>query len=156
MVEENGAQSNDERGRRAENDAGESQKDVVEEAIGIAKQAGETAREQAVQWSRSLLLEQKDRAAVEVERLAKAFKVTGEHLVAEDQKAVAAYAYEIARQLYRGARYIHTSDPQEIADDIGELARRQPSVFLGGAFAVGFILARFLRSSSPDREKQED
>jgi hypothetical protein len=36
-------------------------------------------------------------------------------------------------------------------DDVEGFARRQAGLFLGGAFALGFILSRFFKSSRPER-----
>ena len=38
--------------------------------------------------------------------------------------------------------------------DAEEFARRQPAVFIGAGVAVGFVLARFLKSSSERREAE--
>ena len=36
----------------------------------------------------------------------------------------------------------------ELLDLTTDFARRQPALFVGGAFACGFVLARFAKSSS--------
>jgi hypothetical protein len=46
------------------------------------------------------------------------------------------------------ARYLETADLQTVSRDVESFARRNPAVFVGGAFALGIILARFMKSSS--------
>jgi ElaB/YqjD/DUF883 family membrane-anchored ribosome-binding protein len=40
---------------------------------------------------------------------------------------------------------------EELVDRTTEFARRQPALFVGGAFAAGFLLARFAKSSAGTR-----
>ena len=48
------------------------------------------------------------------------------------------------------------ADVDELVGDVQRLARRQPAVFVGSAFAVGLISARFLKSSRNDRRSYDD
>lgn len=41
-----------------------------------------------------------------------------------------------------------------LARDAGQLARRQPAAFLGGAVAAGFILSRFMKASSEHQRNE--
>jgi hypothetical protein len=42
------------------------------------------------------------------------------------------------------------ADGRTIARDVENLARRQPALVFAGAFAIGLVAARFLKSSEPD------
>jgi hypothetical protein len=46
--------------------------------------------------------------------------------------------------------YLERTSIREMLDDGAQLARREPAIVLGGAFALGFLAARFLRSTPPD------
>ena len=87
-----------------------------------------------------------------------AFHRTSETLRGEDQARFADVADNVARQIDRVADYLRDSDGQTIARDIESLARRQPALVFAGAFAIGVLAARFLRSSAPPyrREFEED
>lgn len=47
------------------------------------------------------------------------------------------------------ANYFDRADLKEITRDIESYARRNPAIFLGSAFALGIMAARFLKSSPP-------
>lgn len=49
------------------------------------------------------------------------------------------------------AEYFDQHDLNSIYHDVEALARRNPAIFFGGAFAFGFFAARFLKSSNPPR-----
>lgn len=68
----------------------------------------------------------------------------------DEQQAAGEYVGKAAEQLDRLAHYIQTADPGEVADNIRNFARQRPAVFIGAAFALGVIGARFLKSSRRD------
>jgi ElaB/YqjD/DUF883 family membrane-anchored ribosome-binding protein len=59
----------------------------------------------------------------------------------------ARYAQTAAKKLEDVAHYFETKDLKSVGRDIEMYARRNPAVFLGGAFALGLLAARFLKSS---------
>jgi hypothetical protein len=56
-----------------------------------------------------------------------------------------------ARKIESAASYFESHDLNTMYRDVETLARRNPALFLGGAFALGFLAARFLKSSNPRR-----
>ena len=68
----------------------------------------------------------------------------------EQQNAAGEYVGKAAEQIDRLARYIQNADPNEVADNVRNFARQRPAVFIGAAFALGVIGARFLKSSRRD------
>ena len=64
-------------------------------------------------------------------------------------RIAADYSETAAEKLRTAADYFNTHDVNTMYRDVEGIARRNPAVFLSGAFALGFIAARFLRSSSP-------
>lgn len=101
--------------------------------------------------------------------------------VAENQKKVGAArlddiadvvhgaALELEKEMPRGAKYVHsaaskleaaaeklrTQNTDELLSGLGNLARRQPVTFFGGAVLAGFAISRFLKSSgAPERDGQ--
>jgi hypothetical protein len=59
------------------------------------------------------------------------------------------YSETAAQKLRSAADYFNTHDVETMYRDVEGIARRNPAVFVGGAFAIGFLAARFLKSSSP-------
>jgi hypothetical protein len=59
------------------------------------------------------------------------------------------YSETAAQKLESAARYLETTDWRELASDVEVQARRNPALFLGSAFVLGVLAARFLKSSPP-------
>src|SRR5690606_20210610 len=70
-----------------------------------------------------------------------------------DQADVGQYMRQMADQVDRFAGYLESRDVGEVMDQVEDFARRQPAAFIGGAFTLGLIGARFLKSS---RERLDD
>jgi hypothetical protein len=116
---------------------------VTEEARHQAKQAEQQAR--------SMVNSRKEDAAEQLDDIAQAFRETGNHLREHDNEAIARYTDSMADQVERFADYLHSGDYGRFISDAERLARRQPELFLGGAFTLGLLAARFFKSSSPRR-----
>jgi len=121
--------------------------ETVEGAKEKTKEATEQMKQEATQRARSLFTNQRNRAAERLEGVASAFRETGSHLREQHHQTVANYTEEIAAQVERFSGYIRERDVDQIVSEIENLARRQPPLFLGSTFAMGFLLARFLKSS---------
>ena len=57
------------------------------------------------------------------------------------------YADAAAQKLEQTARYFQNNDLKGMARDAEDYARRNPAIFLGGAFVLGVLAARFFKSS---------
>lgn len=111
----------------------------------------ETARhtaETAQRTARSALSTQKERAASTLDDVVEALHATGQQFREQDRSSVADLADRAADGVDRFARNLHDRDVGELVSEVENLARRQPEVVLGGAFVVGLLAARFLKSSS--------
>jgi hypothetical protein len=115
--------------------------DVKEQAGQMAERAGDMATSQAST--------QKDRAAEQLSGIASAFGQVSQQLRDSDQGSVANYADMAADQMRHFSDQLRQKDVRELLSDVERFAQRQPTVFLGGAFALGLLGARFLKSSSP-------
>ena len=60
----------------------------------------------------------------------------------------AKYSDSLARQIEQISNYFERNDVRAMVSDVEDFARKNPVVFIGGAFALGFLAARFLKSSS--------
>jgi ElaB/YqjD/DUF883 family membrane-anchored ribosome-binding protein len=64
-------------------------------------------------------------------------------------EAAAKYTDKAAQKVENVASYFETHNVREMARDLEGFARRNPAVFLGVAFGIGFLTARFLKSTTP-------
>jgi hypothetical protein len=103
-------------------------------------------REQAT----AQLSSQKDKATDGLGSVAQAVRQTTQHLRENQHETVAHYAEQAADQIERFSQGLRNKDVGELMNDAQRLARRQPALFVGGAFALGLLGARFLKSSSPE------
>jgi len=91
----------------------------------------------------------KARAADEIRRVADALRQTGEKLRGDDAGgAVGGYIDSAAGQVDRLSSYVRSTSMRDMVDNVERFARRQPTLFVGGAFVLGLLGARFLKSSS--------
>jgi hypothetical protein len=63
------------------------------------------------------------------------------------QPAIANAGRTAAEQADRLATYLQSTDAREIVHTVEDAARRQPLIFLGGAFIVGVAAARFMKAA---------
>lgn len=100
---------------------------------------------------RSLLEQQTGRAADQLGGVANALHKAAEQLNEENGGVVADYAEQAASRVERVADMLRDATVDDIVGEVEGFARRQPEVFIGAAFAIGFLAARFLKSSSDRR-----
>jgi hypothetical protein len=118
------------------------------EAAGQAMEQGGQILEQARGRAMSMLDERRNQVADSLIGVADALMASGHQLHRQDNHRPAEYLETIAGQVERLSDYVREQDLWSLADQAKSMARRQPELFLGGAFAVGFLVARFLKSSA--------
>ena len=91
--------------------------------------------------------EQKNRAADGLGGIADVFRNAGNELRNENE-TLAQYVDAASDQLRRFADTIRRRGVADMMDDVNRFARRNPAVFIGGAFIVGLGIARFLKASA--------
>jgi len=116
---------------------------VVDQAKEKAGELVGQAREQAKPRVES----QKQRAADSLGSTAHALRQTSRQLRDQEEGTIAQYAERAAGQVERFADYLREHDVNELIGETERFARRQPVLFVGGAFALGLLAARFLKSS---------
>jgi hypothetical protein len=89
----------------------------------------------------------KDQAAQTITRLAGSMRQISTDLEG-DQPAIAGVARTAAEQAERLATYVERTDTRQIIGSVEDAARRQPLLFLGGAFALGVVAARLLKAGT--------
>ena len=119
----------------------------AQQAVGQAQDAVGQMVGQVQEQATARLSGQLGRAAEGLSSLSQAMRSTGGQLREQDQATGAAYAEWVAEQTERAAGYLHGKDLDLLVEDVEAFARRQPALFVGGAFALGLLAARFLKSS---------
>ena len=92
---------------------------------------------------------QKERATDGLGTIAQAVRRSTEELRGGSHDTLAEYVEQAADQLERLSTHLKNRDVGELLRDAQQLARRRPVIFIGFAFALGLIGARFLKSSRP-------
>ncbi|MDQ2694398.1 MAG: hypothetical protein M3Z21_03280 [Pseudomonadota bacterium] len=105
--------------------------------------------EDAKSRGESLLAEQKRATADEVAGVAQALRKSAQEMHQQEHPPlITPYLERTADSIDRMASALRERDLNSLVRQVENFARRQPALFLGGAVAVGFLLARFLRSSA--------
>ena len=99
------------------------------------------------------LTTQKTRATEALGSVAAALRQSSQPLRDNNQETLADYAGKAADQLEQFSTRFRERDLTELMEDVNRFARRQPALFVGAAFAVGVLAARFLKSS-PDGQRR--
>lgn len=100
----------------------------------------------------SMLQDQQHFIASQVESVAGALHRTAEQLGTEDQEALAQYTGQAAAGLERLSHSLRDQDLNALVGQVEDFARRQPTAFIGSAALLGFLAARFLKSSAERRQ----
>jgi hypothetical protein len=124
------------------------------DAGGQVKEQAQEKLEQAKTQAMSKLRDGKTRMAGQVGTMAHALRSAGNEFRGEDQARLAEFTDSAAERVDRMGRYIDEHSVAEMLDDIERIARRAPTLFLGGAFAMGLLGARFLKTS--ERRRLQD
>ena len=60
----------------------------------------------------------------------------------------ASYVHDAASRLQDAAQRLHERGVEELLKDFNSFARARPTAFFGGAVLAGFMISRFLKSST--------
>jgi len=129
-------------------------KKTQEKAGHIAEQTREQASALAGQVQEKVkrtLDEQKGRGVEELSGLAQAVRQTSHQLRQQNKAGMARYAEQAAEQVDRVIHYVDSRDVGELLEEAETFARRHPEGFLGGAFVLGLMAGRFMKSTKERR-----
>lgn len=133
---------------------------VSSTASGILEKAKETASgtyDVVASQATNKIEERKGELSTGLRTLADTFRKTGIDLKGASQTTpltdmTARYTGTAANQIEKVAGYFERKDLKAMMRDTEGFARRNPAIFLGAAFALGMVAARFLKSSTPDAQ----
>ena len=108
----------------------------------LAERAADVGLKQADR-GREMAAEGIDKVAQTVRRLSTDMQT--------DQPQIANAALTAADQAEKVANYLRQTDARQIIGNVEDVARRQPLIFLGGAFLLGVAASRFIKAAAGDR-----
>lgn len=114
-----------------------------------AKTKASELKDKTQNETKDRLSEGKSKATGALEDVAGALHGAGDTLRDRDRDAFARYADTAADQVDQFARSVRDRSVGELLDEAQRFARRDPGLFVGGAFVLGIFGARFLKASAP-------
>ena len=117
-----------------------------------AKETAGQAYEAVTDKAATKLDEQKSTLSDGLTTVADSFRQVGQNLSSSKTEsglaeAAAKYTHSAAEKIEDVAGYFEGRSIREMARDLEGFARRNPAVFFGAAFGLGFLAARFLKST---------
>lgn len=146
------AERSSERIRMTARDVGESGRELAAEARDKMRALTEEARARATRFldSRRLMLAREVRGVCSsLSRTSERFRDDGE------QSWIAGYVDSASHGITAVADYFEQREPAQMLNDVRDVARNHPGIVLGGLFALGVAVGRFLTASEDDAEPHD-
>jgi hypothetical protein len=124
----------------------QAQQKVSETATAAKEQAKRTVTQVGEQAKTTVDSRMSD-VAQELGSVADVVRQTSQEVGGDNGQTVARYGERIAEQIEGMSSYLDEHGIEDVLNDVQDFARRQPAIFLGGAFMLGIVIGRFLRSS---------
>jgi len=122
----------------------------VRQAADQAREVVGQAMDMAQQQASDQVGSQLSRVSGSLTALSQAVDMAGDELRRRNEPMLAGAVDQAGQQVEQVAEYLRGSSLEQLVADTESLARRQPTLFLGGAFALGLLAARFLKASRPE------
>lgn len=123
-------------------------KDVVSATGDVVKEGAKRVASQVGEQAKTTVESRKSDVAQELGAVADVVRQTSYEAGIGTSPTVMDYGQRIANQIEGVSSYLDENGVEQILGDVQSFARRQPAVFLGGAFMFGLMAGRFLRSSA--------
>lgn len=120
-------------------------RDRAHDLAGSAREIADDVRHRAADELETRLSDQKGRATHSLGDLAQSLRSASGQM--SDQDGLGRYLGQAADRVDTLASFLDNREIGELVDEVEDFARRQPAAFVGGAFALGVLGARFLKSS---------
>lgn len=118
------------------------------------KSTAGSAYDSATHTATSKIDDQKVNLSIGLSSVADSVRRIGEGLQGGNEpvegvaKVTAEYSDTVAKKLDQAANYFENKDLKQMYSDAESFARRNPAVLIGGAFVLGILAVRFLKSSN--------
>jgi len=153
-IEAKGRQSDDDQfGRTHDSGEADAVKRAADEARDVGQEAGDRLKDAAT-YARGRAEDVAEgwrhAAAGEIRTLGRAMDAAADQLKEEDEPAkVTGFAKNISQGCDDAADYLDEHGLSRIGDDLGNVARNHPALFLGGLALLGFAAGRVLSAKPP-------
>jgi hypothetical protein len=137
--------ANRQTGDRIRETAQQAEEKVAETASDL-RDRGEELAEQMTDTVFSRVDEEKERLVGGMRAVAHALREGGQGLP-DDQRTYGRFVERVADRVEGASRYLDHHDVEELTRDVTRIARDNTPAFLGGAFVLGLLGARFAKSS---------
>ena len=111
----------------------------------MARNLASEAQQKAGEQVRSSIDKGRSRAADTLSDVARTLMQSNQ----QGENPASEFMTRAGQQVQRAADYLQKADMRQLVSETEGFARRQPALFLGGAFAIGVFAARFLKSGRP-------
>jgi hypothetical protein len=128
---------------------------AIDETKQKVQEAATAAQQKVGDQLRSSVDSGKTRAANSLDSIAQALTQSSEQLRNQNAGAPSEYVQRAGDQIRRASDYLRNTNVDEIVYNTENFARRQPGLFLAGAFAIGLLGARFLKSSQRNELEEQ-
>ncbi len=119
-------------------------KQATESAGHLAERAADVGIQQA-DHGRELAADGLDKFSRAVRRLSTDMEA--------DQPQLAGAALAAADQADKAARYLRETDARQVIGNVEDAARKQPLIFLGGAFLLGMAASRLIKAAGREHPR---
>jgi hypothetical protein len=127
---------------------------IVDTARDKIQQLASQARQTANQQAESRFSTGKTRATQTIGSVAQTLHSSSQQLRDSQQAGIGKWADQAANKLEEVSRYLENASLNDVATRVESFARREPAMFIGSAVALGFLGARFLKSSQRNQQGQ--
>jgi ElaB/YqjD/DUF883 family membrane-anchored ribosome-binding protein len=130
-------------------------KDQISEFAENAKSQASAALQPIANNARSMAEEQKSRGAARMGDIAQALHSAADQM-AEEVPFASDYVHSAATRLEETSRMLRERSVEDLAQMAVEFAEERPLLYVSGALAAGFLVARLLRSSADLEDEGEE
>lgn len=113
------------------------------------QQAVGQVTESAKQGAQSLFQRERGQATQALDTLHDALQDTSNTLRQKNESGLASLTDKAAGRVQSVSQYLQSRDLNQLVNEAEKFGRSKPQIFLGGAFGLGLLTARFLKSSTP-------
>lgn len=118
------------------------------------EQRANQATERAAQKAQSSFESARSKVTEQFTAVAHAIDSAASTLEQKQQSGLSRKVKQYVRKAENASEYLRDKSPQELKQDAENFAREKPAWFLGGAFLLGLLGARFLKSSEKQTANQ--
>jgi hypothetical protein len=127
-------------------------KEKAQQVVGQVQETASSAKEQVGDRFTRMVQERSNQTGEQAVQMAETIRQNATSMREQGQDGPARFAEQAADRVQAVGMYLRDNDGDRILSDVEDFARRQPVVVAAGAFALGFLGARFLKASSAKRQ----